>query len=46
MQVLLGLRWDSAAVSPAVYSERFPGIPDLPYVWPVQAEASEPASST
>jgi Pyrimidine dimer DNA glycosylase len=32
---------------PMVYAERFPGVPDdLPYVWPVQAEASEPASST
>jgi hypothetical protein len=32
---------------PAVYAERFPGVPDdLPYLWPVQAGASEPAGST
>jgi Pyrimidine dimer DNA glycosylase len=32
---------------PAVYAERFLGVPDdLPYVWPVQAEASEPVSGT
>jgi Pyrimidine dimer DNA glycosylase len=29
---------------PAVYAERFPGVPDdLPYVWPVQADGSEPS---
>jgi pyrimidine dimer DNA glycosylase len=32
---------------PAIYAERFPGVPhDLPYVWPVQVGASEPADST
>ncbi|MDQ1671983.1 MAG: hypothetical protein QOC98_545 [Frankiaceae bacterium] len=32
---------------PAIYAERFPGVPDdLPYVWPVQVGASESADST
>jgi hypothetical protein len=32
---------------PAIYAERFPGVPhDLPYLWPVQVGASEPADST